>query len=89
LSIVNNKPYIDGNFLSTGKHYRPTNAKRSNTIFIHWQKDPVLSCNYKGEQDLVATLTPDAVWDLVNQGKKYAATMEEKGQFKNVPKLRQ
>jgi hypothetical protein len=41
----------------------------------------------KGEKDLVATLTPDAVWELVEQGKEYAKIMEAKGKFKNIPKL--
>ena len=79
------QPHIDGNFLSTGKHYRPENAKRRNTIFLNWQKDPVLAD--KGEDDLVATLSPEAIWRLVEQGKAYAETMERKGKFKNIPKI--
>lgn len=86
------KPYIDGNFLSTGKHYlrRPTRSGRAKgaktkTIVLNWQKDP--SLKDKSEDDLVATLTPEAVWDLVELGKQYAETMEARGRFKHMSKI--
>ena len=82
---IRDKPYIDGNFLSTGKHYRPIGAKRRNTIVLNWQKDPAFAD--KGEEDLVKTITPQAVWDIVEQGKQYAKMLEERGRFQNIPKL--
>jgi hypothetical protein len=41
----------------------------------------------KGEEDLVATLSPDDIWGLVERGKAYAEIMERKGKFKGIRKL--
>ena len=87
-TIPNRGIYIDGNFLSTGRHYLPPKKrqKKNQLIVLNWQKDSNLKEKGLTEEDLVATLSPDTIWELVQIGKMYAQALEAKGKFQSIPK---
>jgi hypothetical protein len=79
-----NKPHIDGSFLSRAHHYIPQN-REAPTIVLDWKKDP--SMQSKGGLDFVEALSPEGIYGLLEQGKKYGTIMEERGKFASLAKL--
>ena len=79
-------PHIDGSFLATAPDYMaPAAEKTSNIIRIDWGKDPAFQ---NGEYlDFIKVILPEAIWEIFEKGKEYARIMEEKGRYKNLPKI--
>ena len=78
---------IDGSFLSSAKDYMPPktsapNNRRSRTLVLDWSNDPVMEC--RGGLDIVEALSPEGIWGLIEQGKKHAKILEERGKFKKL-----
>ena len=80
-SEFRNKPHIDGSFLANASDYLPSATRKSkrNILTIDFKDDPLLQSR-KGF-DIVEALSPDGIWGLVEQGKRFAIQMEEQGQF--------
>lgn len=83
------RPHIDGSFLSQESDYSPDHeggdAARSNTIVLDWSQDPALSA--KGGLDIVEALSPEGIYGLLEQGKRYGQVMEDRGTFDRLKRL--
>jgi hypothetical protein len=79
------RPHIDGSFLSKPTDYVPhPPAAKPPTLVLDGKDDPFFV--NKNPLDFVEALTPEGIYGLLAKGKKYAAGMEEKGLFDNLPK---
>lgn len=83
-SNFRNKPHIDGSFLAKAADYLPE-QQASSILRLDWSKDPA----YKdGEYlDFIKVISKEGIWNILEQGKKHAQEMEERGRFKRLPKL--
>ena len=75
---------IDGSFLANRGHYIPDDNGRR-TLFLSHQRDERYS-----EQNLlsfVKAVNPDGIYELIEDGKKYASMMEEQGKLQNICKV--
>lgn len=74
------KPFIDGSFLAREEDYHPTQSIRSkNSLFVDYRLDPT----YQSQSLLsfIEAVNPDAIFNMLEDGKRYAKIMEEKGSF--------
>jgi hypothetical protein len=69
--------------LSKREHYLPESEESLADIWLNWNADPVVS---KRSLEFVKALRKDDIWGLLEQGKKYAQVMEERGDFKLIPR---
>mmetsp|Transcript_20130 Transcript_20130/g.24055 ORF Transcript_20130/g.24055 Transcript_20130/m.24055 type:complete len:316 (+) Transcript_20130:65-1012(+) len=88
-------PYIDGSFLSKPIDYdkslpsswstdsSSSSIQTSAVVILDWTQDPVLANKSLG--DAVSAISKDGIWTILEQGKKYAAIMEERGDFRGLP----
>lgn len=53
------------------------------TLFLSHQHDPVY--NEQSMLEFVRALSPDRIYGMMEDGKRYARLMEERGQFANIP----
>ena len=83
------KPHIDGSFLSKEDDYSPEQKMEDdsnmNVIILDWKEDPEMSS--KGGFDIVEALSPEGIYGLLEQGKKYGKVLEDRGVFDNLEKL--
>ena len=83
------EPHIDGSFLSKEDDYGPEqenkNDSPSNVIILDWSKDPEMSS--KGGFDIVEALSPEGIYGLLEQGKRYGKVLEDQGVFESLKKL--
>jgi len=86
------KAYIDGSFLSKQTDYEKSisfSTSNNNTIqplsavTLDWTQDPVLA--NKSLVDAVSAVSRDGIWDILARGREFAAIMEERGDFKDLP----
>ena len=83
-SMFRERPHIDGSFLAGPNDYIPEGNKPKSVIVLSWQSDPAM----EGKAlEFVSTYSRDAIWDLLEQGKKYAKIMDERGDFKSLGRL--
>ena len=83
-----NQAHIDGSFLATLEDYHPeagSSEGGGNVLVLDWQQDPFLKDRKLG--DFVKALSPDGIWNLLEQGRSYAATMEKRGDFSALSSL--
>lgn len=75
------RPHIDGSFLAGTNDYLPEGKEPKSVIVLDWQRDPEM----EGKAlEFVSTYSKDAVWDLLEQGKKYGKTMDKRGDFESL-----
>lgn len=83
------KPHIDGSFLSKEDDYSPEQKMEDdsnmNVIILDWKEDPEMSS--KGGFDIVEALSPEGIYGLLEQGKKYGKVLEDRGVFDSLEKL--
>ena len=78
------KPHIDGSFFASvedfliGPHYEDL------TIHFDYTRDPL----YKNKNwgDIGKALSADGIWNMLEDGKRYAKVMEERGEFSLLTK---
>jgi hypothetical protein len=77
-------PCIDGSFLSKGQDYLPE-QKASSVLILDYNRDPT----YESTKmlDFVTALSPDTIWKMFEDGKKYARQMDEQGLLVSLPKV--
>jgi hypothetical protein len=77
-------PCIDGSFLSKGQDYLPE-RKASSVLILDYNRDPA----YKSTKmlDFVTAISPDVIWKMLEDGKKYARQLEEQGLLVSLPKV--
>jgi hypothetical protein len=85
-SNFRDRPCIDGSFLSTGEDYLPE-RKTSSVLTLDYTQDPL----YESTKilDFVTAISPDFIWKMLEDGKKYARQMEEQGLFASLPKVQE
>lgn len=86
-STLRGKQYIDGSFLFPAKDIVSQHKQHQNDeniLVLDWEKD--IEMESKGGLDIVETLSPDGIWDLLEKGKSYARRLEEMGQFECLVK---
>jgi Patatin-like phospholipase len=79
-------PCIDGSFLARDQDYHPYQPSRSrNTLVLDYRQDP----RYQSQSLLsfIEAVNPSAIYDMLEDGKRYAKIMEEKGMFANLKKI--
>jgi len=75
------RPHIDGSFLADTSDYLPDGKDPKSVITLDWQSDPAM----EGKAlEFVSTYSKSAIWDLLEQGKVYARTMEKRGDFETL-----
>lgn len=79
-------PCIDGSFLAKGRDYLP-DYRPPSTLVLDYNRDP--KYQKKGILEFVEAISPDGIWGMLEDGKKYAAIMEEQGAFELFPKIDQ
>lgn len=52
-------------------------------VTLDWTKDPVMSTK---AAEFVKVVSKDGIWDFLETGKKFAAQMEEQGDFECLVK---
>lgn len=83
-SMFREQPHIDGSFLAGTKDYLPEGKEPKSVIVLDWQSDPAM----EGKAfEFVSTYSKDAIWDLVDLGKKYAKIMDSRGDFDSLDKV--
>lgn len=72
---------IDGSFLAKPQDYLPaTEGSRngkSSALILNYNNDPAFQ--QKGLLDFVDALSPKGIWQMLEDGKRYARLLEEKG----------
>jgi hypothetical protein len=83
-SNFRDQPCIDGSFLSKGQDYLPE-RKASSVLILDYNRDPT----YESTKmlDFVTALSPDGIWKMFEDGKKYARLMDEQGLLVSLPKV--
>lgn len=78
-----NRRHIDGSFLSKPSDYR-SSKKHVREIIVHHSRDP----KYKdrGMFDFVDALSPDGIYGMLEDGKRYAKSLNEAGLLEGIPK---
>jgi len=78
-----NKPHIDGSVFAQRSDYF-TDYNENKVLTIDWQRDPIM---YEKSNDFVKLVSEDGIWNMLDQGKKFAKEMEERGEFELLGKL--
>ena len=77
--------HIDGSFLSEASDYVIPSPRARSVVTLDWTEDPALSDTEFF--DFVKALSKEGIWDLLEQGRKRARVMEERGDFESLPRL--
>jgi hypothetical protein len=83
-SNFRDQPCIDGSFLSKGQDYLPE-RKASSVLILDYNRDPA----YESMKmlDFITVISPDVIWKMLEDGKKYARQLEEQGLLVSLPKV--
>ena len=80
-----NRRHIDGSFLAKPSDFR-SNQHQHNAqeITVHHSRDPI----YQNRKmfDFVNALSPSGIYDMLEDGKRYAKSLHEAGLFEGIPK---
>ena len=78
------EPMIDGSFLSQLSDYCSPEDPTLGVLCLDWNRDPVIASK-AGCLSFVQALSPKGIWDLLEQGKRFAQVMDEMGEFEVLP----
>jgi len=78
-----NKPHIDGSVFAKQTDYF-VDYDENDILTIDWYRDPVMN---EKSNDFVKLVSEDGIWGMLEQGKKFAIGMEERGEFELLHKL--
>lgn len=80
------RQYIDGSFLARAKDYKcnARNVKSSQPLILNYSLDP--SYQSRRLSSFVNAVNPDGIYKMLEDGKRYARTMEEQGIFSSLTK---
>ena len=87
------RPHIDGSFLALEGDYRPDDADEgadadaalANNVVLDWSRDPAMRA--RGGRDIVEALSPDGIYDLMEQGERYGRALDDRGAFGRLKRL--
>jgi len=83
-SNFRNRPYIDGSFLASSRDYPPLTVSKT-TFVVDFKRDPVYRS--KSLLNAVQALSPDGIYHMIEDGKTYAALLEEQDGLERFPKF--
>lgn len=83
-SEFRNKMYIDGSFLASERDYSSGDpCTTTKTLVLDYNRDPAYaSANLF---DFVTAFSPDTIWNILEDGKRYAKYLEERGELEGLP----
>ena len=83
------KPHIDGSFLAQPTDYLPASSllqqdkqQRNKPLILDYNSDPAMGGR---ASEFIKVVSKQAIWDILEQGKRYAKVMEENGEFDILP----
>jgi predicted acylesterase/phospholipase RssA len=78
------RPYIDGSFLAQSNDY-VTKKSSSNVLVLDYNQDPL----YQSTSFLsfIEAVNPDGIYKILEDGKRYASGLEERGMLSMLPKV--
>ncbi|KAL3779511.1 hypothetical protein HJC23_011147 [Cyclotella cryptica] len=71
-------PYIDGSFLARPTDYFDKEYSDQPKLILDFKRDPVMRVR---ATDFVKVVSKQAIWDILEQGKKHAKIMERNGEL--------
>ena len=86
-SSFRGRPYIDGSFLAKApEDYHNVNAATSPSIIVLDYRD---DATYQGKSlfSFVEAVKPSGIYQLIEDGKRYAKRQEEQGLFASLSKI--
>jgi hypothetical protein len=91
VSSFRGRPYVDGSFLAGKDDYLLLRAKGESkrrrperALFLGHNRDPAL--DNRSMLDFVKAVSPDGIWNMLEDGKCYAKFLEEQGMFSTLSK---
>jgi len=80
-----NQVCIDGSFLaSTSDYVGAPSPLKPKTLVLDYNRDPAYQ--NRGMMDFVTALSPEGIWGMLEDGKKYAKYLEDQGAFDHFRK---
>jgi len=86
------KPHIDGSFLAQPSDYLPvsslsqqqdTSQQKNKPLILDYNSDPAMEGR---ASEFIKVVSKQAIWDILEQGKRCAKVMEESGDFDILPR---
>ena len=86
------KPHIDGSFLSQPSDYLPSSSylqqqqkeqQRNKPLILDYNSDLAMEGR---ASEFIKVVSKQAIWDILEQGERYAKVMEESGDFDILPR---
>ena len=84
------QPHIDGSFLAQPSDYLPASSlpqqqsQHSNKpLILDYNSDPAMEGR---ASEFIKVVSKQAIWDVLEQGKRYAKVMDERGDFDILPR---
>lgn len=77
------KPHIDGSFLSEPSDYFAQEYSEQPKLILDFKRDPVMKDR---ASEFIKVVSKQTIWDILEQGKKHARVMEQKGEFDIFPR---
>ena len=86
------KPHIDGSFLAQPTDYLPasslsqqhdTQQQINKPLILDYNSDPAMEGR---ASEFIKVVSKEAIWDILEQGKRYVKVMDENGDFDILPR---
>jgi len=103
VTTFRNRPCIDGSFLANQRHYdlRPVPSQtqpphqqtqqnrspHSQPVIIKFDYEEDPAYRDRGLLEFVDAVSPDGIWKMIRDGKRFAQYLEDQGRFEAIPKL--
>ncbi|KAL7543889.1 hypothetical protein ACHAXR_013329 [Thalassiosira sp. AJA248-18] len=72
------KPHIDGSFLAQPSDYFCDKYSEQPKLVLDYNRDPVMNGR---ASEFIKLVSKQAIWDILEQGKKHAKIMDRNGEF--------
>ena len=77
------KPHIDGSFLTKRSDYFSEEFVDRPKLVLDFKRDPVMKDR---ATEFIKVVSKQAIWDILEQGKKHAKVMDQNGEFDLLPR---
>ena len=84
-STYRGKPHIDGSFLATPSDYfdKQQYSEEQPKLILDFKRDPIMKDR---ASEFIKVVSKQTIWDILEQGKRYAKIMESNGDFDVLPR---
>lgn len=76
-------PHIDGSFLAKQSDYFDTQEYSEQPLILDFKRDPVMADR---ASEFIKVVSKQTIWDILEQGKRHAKLMEQRGEFNRLPR---